>query len=352
MKKSKHLYLVIVYMFVLGSALTIHARSALFDTPVGDKPFIQAISLPVLPGISDPIFVEQAEQTEPPEAQLHIEENPASKDAIEEPPPPDKATPQAQVQTVSPSLPSSAVEKKDLPALTEPAAPSEPKIEEKAPAEPPAVSDKTIYDTDLNSYVQGVIATYQGRSFPYLLNNDYANYNGVTENLSYGGRVLAKAHPSGSRASHCVGLTFEVFFKAMQERNRKLGLAIDDFNGMSANDLQDFLLIWYVASGNKRISNIEVAVEKYGLGKRISRFEDAKRGDFMDFSRSNGTGHTVVFQNWVRDNGNITGVYYWSTQGSTNGIAYNTEYFDTSGRGNVLSNQVYIARVLPVLQYR
>ena len=71
----------------------------------------------------------------------------------------------------------------------------------------------------------------------------------------------------------------------------------------------------------------------------------------MDISRSNGTGHTVIFQNWIRsDSGQITGVRYWSSQDS--GIGINTEYFDNSGRGNVCSKQVYIARVLPVHQYK
>jgi hypothetical protein len=44
-----------------------------------------------------------------------------------------------------------------------------------------------------------------------------------------------------------------------------------------------------------------IAVEEYGLGKGINRFEDARAGDFMDISRTNGTGHTVIFQNWIRN---------------------------------------------------
>ena len=218
---------------------------------------------------------------------------------------------------------------------------------------PPAAPQSNHADTDLNSYVLNVIASYPLGNYPYLLNNDYRNYNGVTENLYYQGSIIAKAHPSGNRASHCSGITFEVFFKAMQARNRKLGLPIDDFNGMSFSQLQDFQMLWYVASGNKRTSNVAAAVEKYGIGRQIHNWEEAKKGDFLDFSRSNQTGHTVVFLHWVRDNdGRIIGLHYWSSQGSTNGIDYVTEYFDFSGRGNVLSNHVYIARVLPVKQYK
>ena len=78
----------------------------------------------------------------------------------------------------------------------------------------------------------------------------------MTEDLYYGGRIVAKAHPSGNRASHCSGITFEVFFKAMQARNRKLGLSPDDFNGMTFAQLKDSQMLWYVASGEKKYNNL------------------------------------------------------------------------------------------------
>jgi len=197
--------------------------------------------------------------------------------------------------------------------------------------------------TDFNAYVLDIIKTYDIKNirYPYLLNNDYANYNGVTTNLVFQGQTLAKAHPSGNRASHCVGITFEVFFKAMQARNKALGKSVEDFNGLSFNQLQDLMLTWYVANGSKSISNVTVALERYGLGKRIYNWESVRAGDFIDFNRSNGTGHTAVFLEWIRDNNNsIIGIKYWSSQESTNGINYKDEYF-----GSVLKDPFYIARV-------
>ena len=207
-------------------------------------------------------------------------------------------------------------------------------------------------DGYLNSYVLNVITRYEigPGVFPYLLNNDYQNYNGVTTNLYYQGRLLLRAHPSGNRASHCTGITFEVFFKAMQERNKGLGLDPNDFNGMTWDELFDFVLLWYKAFGAGNSSCV-VAVERYGIGRGITNLEDTKAGDFIQFSRNNRTGHIGVFIEWVRDRcGNIIGFTYWSSQGSTGGISYNTEYFIPHGR--VLTNHVYIARVLPVSQYR
>ena len=223
---------------------------------------------------------------------------------------------------------------------------------------PPVQPAGAAPNQDLNQYVLDVIKTYPiapGR-FSYLLNNDYANYNGVTTTLSYQNKVLLKAHPSGNRASHCVGITFEVFFKAMQERNRQLGISPDDFNGMNHSQLFDFALNWY-AAGPKQTNNIVTAVEKYGVGKGISHFEDARPGDFLDFDRENNTGHTVVLINWIKENDKIIGLRYWSSQQSTRGISYNEEYFNVGGQnkakyGNVKINSVRIARVLPVSEYK
>ena len=231
----------------------------------------------------------------------------------------------------------------------------EPKSEETVP---PAEVDKSKYDTTLNSYVLNIIKTYTPGRYPYLLNTDYTNYNGVTFNISYQGRILLKANPSGNRVSHCSGITFEVFYRAMQERNKKLGLSPDDFNGMSYDQLHDFVLNWYVADGNKVTQNVARVVEKYGLGRRITRLQDARAGDFIDLSRENNTGHTVVFINWLKDNnGTIIGLKYWSSQESTKGISYKEEYFNITNAagekyGNVMTNHVYIARVSAVKDYK
>lgn len=210
----------------------------------------------------------------------------------------------------------------------------------------------TAKQQDLNTYVLDVIKTYTGGRYPYLLDTNYATYNGVTSNIYYKGNLLAKAHPSGNRASHCVGITFEVFFRAMQARNKAAGLALDDFNGMSSAAMTDFMLKWYVA-GPKEQNNLALAIEKYGLGQRITNLAAAKAGDFIDFSRTNGTGHAAVLINWIKQDGKIIGLRYWSSQESTGGIAYAEEYFaDGNSAGGIRRDQVYIGRVGPIAEYR
>jgi hypothetical protein len=221
------------------------------------------------------------------------------------------------------------------------------------PPPPESVPLKDLSIQSFNTYVLDIVNTYQGRDYPYLFNTDYQNYNGVTTTLEYKGWVLARAHPSGNRASHCTGITFEVFFKAMQQRNIDLGLDPGDFNGMTFDELFDFLLHWYMAGGAQAGHHIVAAVEKYGLGMGIADLEEARPGDFMQFGRENNTGHTVVFIEWLRDSsGHIIGLHHWSSQCSTNGIAYKKEYFniqDARGHkyGNVRMDTLRIARVQP-----
>ena len=212
--------------------------------------------------------------------------------------------------------------------------------------------------SELNNYVLKVIPSYDGDKYPYLLNNDYDHYNGVTENIIYKGSLIAKANPDRSKSSHCVGLTYEVFFKAMKERNKEAGLAPDNFNNMTINNMRDFMLTWYDAEGTPKSKGDQLAgaIVKYGLGNQITRLEDAKAGDFIDFSRTK-SGHTAVFINWLRDDkSNIVGFKFWSTQKSTNGIAYKEEYFSDNPqeafKGTVNRNQLYIGRVGSIANYK
>jgi hypothetical protein len=213
-------------------------------------------------------------------------------------------------------------------------------------------------NSELNNYVLKVIPDYNRGKYPYLLNNDYENYNGVTENITYQGSLIAKANPDGSKSSHCVGLTYEVFFKAMQERNNEAGIFSDNFNNMNVDNMKDFLLTWYAAQGKSKAEGDQLAgaIVKYGIGTQIVRLEDAKAGDFIDFSRTK-SGHTAVFLNWLKDEkGNILGFKYWSTQESTNGIGYKEEYFSDNPqeaiKGAVNRKQLYIGRVGSISSYK
>jgi hypothetical protein len=64
----------------------------------------------------------------------------------------------------------------------------------------------------------------------------------------------------------------------------------------------------------------------------------------MDLSRG---GHSVLFLAWIEVEGRRVGFNYLSSQGSTNGIGYNAEFFaDTElGNGRVDRARVHFARL-------
>ncbi len=205
-------------------------------------------------------------------------------------------------------------------------------------------------EKSLNPYVLKVIDAYplDTKSYPYrcMPYPEYDKYLGATQDIFYKGRVVSKAHPNGSRCSYCCGLTFEVFVRAMKLRNQQKGLDQDDFNGMTFDDLFNMLQIWFIEGKG---DSPQKAIEYYGLGRKITDWDEAKPGDFCDLSRSNATGHSVIFIGWVRDpDGKITGLEYFSS--NSRGVGYLTEYFSDSG-GKVLREWIRLARVGSIEDY-
>jgi len=226
-------------------------------------------------------------------------------------------------------------------------------------------------------YVQEVIDELEYRKATdtsgYLMKDLWGKYTGVTETLTYqdtsymwnecapgepveiGGSTY---YPYGK--SYCSGLTLEIFHRAMKKRDIDLGIAEEDedWNGLGTlgifiiKKIWNVIIIHYSDTGELVTSKPSppTALEMSGLGYTItygeeSKFEDVQMYDFCDISRSTGTGHSVVFINWVRDgSNNIIGLQYYSSQGSTNGQGYNTEYFYGSG-GTVLKSYFHAGRV-------
>lgn len=214
-----------------------------------------------------------------------------------------------------------------------------------------ASAEPVIDDADgaLNPYVLRVIEAYPtDGSYPYHCKPlEYDIYNGVTEDIWYQGRVVAKAYPDGSRCSYCCGLTFEIFCRAMKLRNRAKGLQPDEFNGLCFDDLFNLLQLWYVEGKG---DSPQRGIVAYGLGQKIDNWEDARAGDFCDYSRNNKTGHSVIFIDWTRDDaGKITGLKYFSS--NSGGVGPKTEYFEDTG-GNLMRNWVRLARVGSIENYK
>lgn len=182
-------------------------------------------------------------------------------------------------------------------------------------------------DVDFNDYVINTIEQYENNgTLPYSW---VSGYEGVTKNLNFKGEVIARANPDSSHSSYCCGLTFEVYYKSLMRLLKDRGMK-NVINDMTAEDMEDFISIWFVQEVNG--DGPGLALEKYDLGYQIDDMKDVQKGDFVQIWRTSGSGHSVIFMNWTtNDEGDTTGMRYWSTQPGTKGINYNTEYFSEYG---------------------
>ena len=208
----------------------------------------------------------------------------------------------------------------------------------------------------LNPYVMKVISAYpQDGSYPYHCSwtpREYDIYNGVTQDLWYKGMVVAKAYPDGSRCSYCCGFTFEAFVRAMKLRNVQKGLEMDDFNGMTFNDLFNLLQLWYIEGDG---DSERRGIEAYGLGRAITDLEEARSGDFLSYDFAPSGGHSTIFIEWMRDEQKkIVGLKFFSSNSAgVGGVGYGSARFSDSSRNGrgVIRKSLRIARVGAIKDY-
>ncbi len=182
-------------------------------------------------------------------------------------------------------------------------------------------------ESDFNDYVNTIIPTYPtDGSYGYYWPSS-GGWLGTTEDIYYNGTLVASGDPSNQ--SYCVGLTFEVFMKAWVTIDTEWD-GDGTINGMTVDDLYEFRLDWYVR--DLFGAGPSDGVETYGIGELVTDWNDVQEGDFIQFWRNSGSGHNAIFIDWEWDmDGNTIGFLYWSTQNSTDGIGYNSEYFGSSG---------------------
>jgi hypothetical protein len=153
------------------------------------------------------------------------------------------------------------------------------------------------------------------------------SYDGTTRDIWYRDALVAEANADGD--CFCVGITFEVYMRAFQEIDATAG-GDGILNGLDVADMLEFRTDWYVR--DLWGPGPSVAFENWGVGEEVTDLADVLPGDFVQLWRHSGSGHSVVFLGWqTAGDGTITGMDYWSCQGSTDGIGYASESFGSSG---------------------
>jgi hypothetical protein len=158
--------------------------------------------------------------------------------------------------------------------------------------------------------------------------------SGVPREIRFKGeRILAQG-----KGTYCCGFTFAVAMAAAGEREL--------LSDKSADQIRGFQKQWYGATEESAEVQCGLAMEKLGVGERVKP-EDARPGDFLQFWRTNKSGHSVVFLEWVVQDGQRVGFKYRSSQGSTKGIGDRVEYFAgaVGKNGKVDVKRMYFARL-------
>ena len=187
----------------------------------------------------------------------------------------------------------------------------------------------------LNGHVLEVMSRYPlDGSYGYHWPKS-GSWEGTTQTLRYGGHTLTQGDPR--RRSYCCGLTFEVYVEALRLA------AGGEVKGLRWQELHELRLRFFGDSKQQERRRLsQFGLESLGLGRSVTRLEDARAGDFLQLWRHSGSGHSAIFVNWTRDRaGEISGLVYWSSQGSTAGIGYSAEKI---GPQAVKVDEIYLGR--------
>ena len=158
--------------------------------------------------------------------------------------------------------------------------------------------------------------------------------SGSPEAIVFKGRtILAK----GANGTYCCGFTFAAAMRTAASR----GLLADK----SVEQVQRLQREWFGSTPASREKQCVVAAQTLGIGREVT-LGDARPGDFVQFWRSSGSGHSVVLLRPIRRDGRLVGLEYRSSQGSTGGIGNRIEHFaDTDPKGPILRARTYVCRL-------
>lgn len=188
--------------------------------------------------------------------------------------------------------------------------------------------------SDLNDEILKTLRTYPtDGSYGYHWPKD-SSWEGTTQDLFYRGVKICTGDPQ--KRSYCCGLTYEVFVRSHQSLGR------ESIGTLSVGQMHELRRRWFGDSTQipDRRKLVQEALTTMGLGRPVA-MDDAKPGDFVQLWRHNGSGHSAIFLEWVRDGGRIVGITYWSSQKSTGGIGTKTERISPS---EVKADAIFLAR--------
>lgn len=198
---------------------------------------------------------------------------------------------------------------------------------------PVSPSRGTFGATGFNAFI---MAAAQGfGQAGYLWEGD-----GVTRDIYYQGTLIAS--PYAADKCHCVGATFQVYMTAFEAWDKQYAGSSGDLRGLTPAQVKQLKKIWFVATSDE--SGAQGALASLGLGTKVATLAQAQQGDPVQIWRNNGSGHSVIFDSWKMDGGQITGITYFSCNSGGPGFATETV---GSGTKDVTLSRIYVGHPLP-----
>jgi hypothetical protein len=185
----------------------------------------------------------------------------------------------------------------------------------------------------LNPFVIQAVQEYpQDRSVKVVPTKEAANTLGFSRDIIVNSR---KVFPASTIGSHCSGFTMEVYFRAMAISQGRDSPAMDTLNRRFA----DFRKKWAGVDGNRQ--TLVRALTEYKLGTAI-RIEDVKPGDFIQFWRNNGTGHSAILEQLYYGGDSLLAIRFSSVHKGM-GVSSKVEAVGPE-RSAIDRSQIFVAR--------
>ena len=195
-------------------------------------------------------------------------------------------------------------------------------------------------------------------SYPYCW-RECPGSVGMIHDTSY----LGEVRWAGDGSCVCTGHTLEVFLDAYRRWQSEARVPENlPFGALSGDGLRREFYQFWQGFGAAETASCADAFEAAGIGYNLypEQWTDALPGDFVNISRTNGTGHAVIFIRWVTDaEDRIVGLRYYGcnrsgdsrpdpddpANRSVSGPSFKTERFDGWG-GTLIPSYLFLGRVV------
>jgi len=215
-----------------------------------------------------------------------------------------------------------------------------------------AVNDSSLYPRD--------------GTYPYCWSG-YGDTCGENWGQIHDGTYATQMLFPGGADCFCSGHTLEIFLRAYQLWQDDSGVTPETLFSVGGGtltvddvDIGDFYQHWQ-GFGVASTASSANAFEYAGIGQNIyeADWDSVQPGDYINLSRTTGSGHAVIFVAWIVEGGEKVGLRYYgcNTSGDScpdpadpenvegvSGPGFKTERFDDFG-GTVMQQYLFIGRV-------